>query len=158
MKDHFLKLFTYDKFENEAMLTAIMETGIPAAAEKTMAHLLSAQQIWIGRCKGIAPAAPIVLWPDWKADTFQQTIANNYGQWADFLSGTGNEDLEKEVTYKNSLGNSYENKLIDILTHVINHGTHHRAQIGQHLKQAGLEKLPNTDYIAFLRPELLRRT
>jgi uncharacterized damage-inducible protein DinB len=34
---------------------------------------------------------------------------------------------------------------------LINHGTHHRAQIGQLIKFDGLEILPNTDYIFYLR-------
>lgn len=156
MKDHFLKLFAYDKFENEAILAGIIETNISEPAEKLMAHLLSAQQIWLNRCKGIEPVTPIVLWPDWKADTFHHILQNNYNQWTDFLEKIENKDFERIIAYKNSLGNSFQNALIDILTHLINHGTHHRAQIGQHLKLAGLEKLPNTDYIAFLRPELLR--
>lgn len=156
MKKHFLKLFGYDKFENEAMLVSVIEANYPGATGKLMAHLLSAQQIWLNRCKGIAPASPVVLWPDWEADTFQQRLQNNYGQWTEYLNGLKDSDFDEVIRYKNSLGNSYDNKLVDILTHVINHGTHHRAQIGQQLKQAGVEKLPNTDYIAFMRPELLR--
>src|ERR1700761_4984190 len=156
MKDHFLKLFAYDKFENEAIIAGIVKAGKPEMAEKLMAHLLCAQQIWLNRCKGIPPASPVVLWPDWKADTFQQILQDNYRQWSEYLSELKDSGFKEDIAYKNSVGNSYENTLLDILTHVINHGTHPRAQIGQHLKQAGLEKLPNTDYIAFLRPELLR--
>ncbi len=60
-------------------------------------------------------------------------------------------EFDKIVPYQNSKGVNYTNNLSDIITHVINHGTHHRAQIGQLLKQAGIEKLPMTDYIAFVR-------
>jgi uncharacterized damage-inducible protein DinB len=156
MKDHFLKLFVFDTFENEAIVAAMIEAGSPKPAEKVMAHLLTAQQVWLNRCKNIPPSAPLVLWPDWKTGTFRQTIQDTSQQWADFLSTLANEDFEKTIAYKNATDSSFENRLTDILTHVINHGTHHRAQIGQHLKQAGLEKLPNTDYIAFIRADLLR--
>jgi uncharacterized damage-inducible protein DinB len=156
MKNYFLKLFAYDKFENEAIIASMISANVPEPTERLMAHVLSAQQIWLGRCKGIPPASPVVLWPDWKADTFHQTVQDNYWQWADHLSGLEDDDFERVIAYKNSFGVPYENKLVDILTHVTNHGTHHRAQIGLHLKQAGLEKLPETDYIVFLRSELLR--
>jgi uncharacterized damage-inducible protein DinB len=155
MKDHFLKLFAYDKFENEAILTGMIATHSPGNTERIMAHLLSAQQVWLNRCKGIASTSPIVLWPEWKTDTFENILGDNHKGWVGYLNGP--IDLEQVVAYKNSQGTGYKNTLLDILTHVINHGTHHRAQIGQHLKLAGLEKLPNTDYISFLRPELLRR-
>ncbi|MDB5154777.1 MAG: hypothetical protein JWR54_3528, partial [Mucilaginibacter sp.] len=54
------------------------------------------------------------------------------------------------ISYKNLKGDDFENKLSDVLAHLINHGTHHRAQVGQHLKLAGVE-LPNTDYIFYIR-------
>jgi uncharacterized damage-inducible protein DinB len=59
--------------------------------------------------------------------------------------------FEEIVYYKNLRGDGYENKLEDILAHLINHGTHHRAQIGQELKLAGVENLPVTDYIFYIR-------
>jgi len=60
-------------------------------------------------------------------------------------------DFEKNIYYKNLKGIAYKNKLADILAHVINHGTHHRAQAGQQLKFAGFENLPITDYIFYVR-------
>ena len=48
-------------------------------------------------------------------------------------------------------GAPYEDKLLGILSHVINHGTHHRAQMGQQLLFAGATELPPTDLIFYLR-------
>ena len=78
-------------------------------------------------------------------------IDDNHKSWAEFLNGLHPEDFQRMIAYKNSKGDSYENLLEDILAHLINHGTHHRAQIGQQLKLAGLENLPNTDYIFYIR-------
>lgn len=156
MKKHFLKLLAYDKFENEAISACILEAGAPAFPEKLMAHILSAQQIWLDRCSHTPPASPRNLWPEWKADTFNAIIQDNYNQWKAFIDRLDNDDFEKIIHYTNSTGASFEGSLTDIITHVINHGTHHRAQAGQHLKLAGIEKLPNTDYITFLRSGLLR--
>ena len=114
-----------------------------------MAHLLSAQQIWLHRCKG-EPVISAILWPDWKADIFEQMINDNHQKWIAFLASLTDNDFERQIIYKNLKGESFENSLIDILGHVINHGTHHRAQAGQHLKVDGTD-LPITDYIFYLR-------
>jgi uncharacterized damage-inducible protein DinB len=70
-----------------------------------------------------------------------------------YLDGLQPDDFEKIISYKNSRGDAFENRLSDILAHVINHGTHHRAQIGQQLKSGGLENLPITDYIFYIREQ-----
>jgi uncharacterized damage-inducible protein DinB len=150
MKTYFINLLNYDKYANEVILNAVIHGGMPEKPVALMAHLLVAQQIWLNRCKGL-PAVGGALWPDWKADTFSNIIAENNKEWLNYLDGLTEDDFEKLISYKNSQGERFENKLPDILTHLINHGTHHRAQIGQQLKFAGAESLPNTDYIAYIR-------
>jgi len=150
MKSYFLKLLNYDQFANKAITRAIIEAGEPDKAVKLMAHLLAAQQIWLNRCKGL-PATGIALWPDWKTDSFEKIIDENHKYWVAFLDGLEAADFQRAIAYKNSKGDSFENLIADILAHLINHGTHHRAQAGQQLKLAGLESLPNTDYIFYIR-------
>jgi uncharacterized damage-inducible protein DinB len=149
MKDHFIRLFNYDTHTNLLMTEMIINAGSPEKPVQLMAHLLAAQQIWLARCKG-EPAIGGALWPDWKADTFAKTIDENSNGWIDFLNGPGPADFDKLVSYKNSKGEDFKNKLIDILAHAINHGTHHRAQAGQYLKSGGTD-LPFTDYIFYIR-------
>ena len=152
MKAYFTRLVNYDRYANDLILDAILKANQPEKPVKLMAHLLAAQQIWLNRCKGL-PAPTGALWPDWQADTFADTIARNNADWLNYLDGLQPEDLEKLVSYKNSKGDAFQNHLSDVLAHVINHGTHHRAQAGQHLKAAGFENLPNTDYIFYIRQQ-----
>ena len=150
MKDHFIRLFEYDRYANQIILDTIIKANSPEKPVKFMAHLLAAQQVWLSRAKGL-PALTGVLWPDWPADTLGDRIAENSGLWIEHLSGLAQEDFDEIIAYKDMKGNEWENKLTDIITQVINHGTHHRAQAGQHLILAGVEKLPMTDYIFFIR-------
>jgi uncharacterized damage-inducible protein DinB len=150
MKTHFLKLIDYDRFANLEVLKLIHEAHEPELPVQLMAHLLSAQQVWYKRCKNLTDTGR-VLWPDWKADTFEKTINENHDAWANLINELGFEDFNKIISYKTLRGDSYENMLSDILAHLINHGTHHRAQAGQQLKLAGIEKLPLTDYILYIR-------
>jgi len=149
MKDYFIRLLHYDRYANLRILAALAQTEDHLKAEQLMAHLLIAQQVWLGRCTGKL-VNTTTLWPDWKADTFEQMINESYHHWLTYLESLNDNDFEQSIHYKNLQGDSFETKLADILTHLINHGTHHRAQAGQHLKLAGTD-LPNTDYILFAR-------
>jgi uncharacterized damage-inducible protein DinB len=150
MKHYFVKLFKYDRFANLQMLDYLTATNQPLKAVQLMAHLLAAQQIWLKRCKKLpAPGGPV--WPDWPASELKAIIENNYAEWINFLEQSDDVDLKNLVTYQNSKGDTFENSLTDILAHLINHGTHHRAQIGQQLKLNAVEQLPVSDYIHYLR-------
>jgi uncharacterized damage-inducible protein DinB len=149
MKNHFIRLLNYDRYANLRILAALLQREDHAQAEQLMAHLLVAQQVWLGRCIGKS-ANIATLWPDWKADTFEKRINENYQQGLTYLESLSDDDFELSIHYKNLQGDSFETKLTDVLTQLFNHGTHHRAQAGQHLKLAGAD-LPNTDYIVFVR-------
>jgi uncharacterized damage-inducible protein DinB len=150
MKSHFLKLINYDRFANLAILELIIAAGISGFPVKLMAHIMAAQQVWLNRCKGLPPFSG-ALWPEGVVDDFEKMINDNHAAWVAYVDGLPYEDFEKTIAYKTLKGEPFENQLSDIITHLVNHGTHHRAQAGQHLKLAGVKNLPVTDYIFYLR-------
>ncbi|HTK18137.1 MAG TPA: DinB family protein [Mucilaginibacter sp.] len=147
MKNYFINLLRYDRYANLRILDALNKTEDHAKAEQLMAHLLIVQQVWLGRCLN-KPSNISTTWPDWKVDSFEQKINENHQEWLTYLESLNENDFQQFINYKSFKGDNFESKLIDILTQLINHGTHHRAQAGQHLKLAGAE-LPATDYILF---------
>ena len=149
MKNHFIRLFKYDAWANRQMNGLIAEFGDAEQPRRWMAHLLAAQQIWIKRCQLLPPAATM-LWPDNSTAEMDAIINTNDTEWLSYLGSLQPEDFDKPIIYKTLKGDGFQNTLSDIIAHVINHGTHHRAQIGQYLKNAGA-KLPATDYILFVR-------
>jgi len=151
MKNFFIRLFGYDRFANETILDTLINSNQPKKAVQLMTHLLMAQQIWYNRCKGL-PLPTGALWQDdGKIEEFAATIVKNNTDWTTYLETLQADDFDKTLSYNNLKGDPFESKLSDILMQVINHGTHHRAQIGQQLKFAGVETLPLIDYIAFTR-------
>ncbi len=150
MKTHFLKLFDYDQYANLLILEHVLAMDAPEKPVQLMAHVLATQQVWLNRCKKL-PVACGAIWPDWEAETFEPMIRENYLNWAGFINQQKPENFGEIISYQNSKGEQYQNELGDIVTHIINHGTHHRAQIGQHLKLVGLKQLPATDYIFYVR-------
>ncbi|MFD1255473.1 DinB family protein [Mucilaginibacter terrae] len=152
MKDHFLQLFRYDRFANLQFSDLIIEAGQLPAAVRLMAHLLGAQQTWLSRCKE-TPLPNSCIWPDWQAEQFKYIIEDNYQAIAAYLADKNERDFTDEIVYHNSKGDLFKNTVTDMLTQVTNHGTHHRAQIGLLLKEAGLTQLPVTDYIWYIRQQ-----
>ena len=154
MKDYFIRMFGYDRVANLRILNAIEAAHQSEKPMQLMAHLLAAQQVWLKRCKcQPAPAGP--LWPqDWTLQQMLDTTEENYQVWLNYLQHVDDSAWQNTISYQNFKGENCSDKLVDILAHLINHGTHHRAQAGQHLKLAGLEKLPATDFILYAREQL----
>ena len=148
MKSYFIGLFNYDRFANRQMADLILKTGASGKPLDIMAHLLVAQQTWLKRCMAL-PAPTTPLWPQWPAEDFISIIDANHTAIIAYLETLQPQDFDRKITYKSSIG-QFENTLSDILAHLVNHGTHHRAQIGQYLKMAGAE-LPASDYILYIR-------
>ncbi len=145
-------MFDYDHVANEIIVKALKDKSLATdhKAFRLMAHLLASQNVWLLRCQG-KPAQSVALWPSettWAE--LRQNLESLPEQWIAFLEERA--DFSGSVSYPNQSGDhTYTNSLADALTQVINHGTHHRAQIGQLLKAEGMEKLPPTDYIAYVR-------
>ena len=149
MKAYFTQLFNYDLHVNNIIIDTIATANTKTEPLKLLGHLLGAQQIWLSRCKGENKlTGPI--WPDWDIDICKQLLNDNHERWMAFLSGLNDADFENKITYRDMKGNEFSSKMVDMITQVTNHGTHHRAQIGQLLKEEG-KSLPITDYIFYIR-------
>ncbi len=149
-----MRLFGYDRVANLQILDAIEAAHQPEKPMHLMAHLLAAQQVWLKRCQ-YQPAYAGPLWPqDWTLQQMKLAVEENTTGWLGYLQNVDDKEWQTNISYQNSRGAKYSDKLSDVLTHVINHGTHHRAQAGQHINLAGLEKLPATDYIFYVREQL----
>jgi uncharacterized damage-inducible protein DinB len=145
MKDYFISLFKYNQYTNNKITEAIIAANGPEKTLDLMGHLLTAEQVWLRRLNG-EHKVEVVLWPKWPADKLEGVVADNSALWLNHLNKMDDADFEKSITYINFQGKEFTMGIRDILTHVINHGTHTRAQIGVHLKLAGVEKLPVTDF------------
>ncbi|WP_419698297.1 DinB family protein [Mucilaginibacter sp. NFX135] len=150
MKTHLTKLFNYNRFANDLLLKAIINANVPLKPLQLFAHLLTAERVWYDRCHGL-PNRFTSPWFDYTIEECVQLVPEGHGLWMSYLNELTDADFDKIIKYQNFRGDHLQDALADILTHVINHGTHTRAQIGQQLKLAGAESLPITDYSYYLR-------
>jgi uncharacterized damage-inducible protein DinB len=160
-KNVILMLFDYSAWANRRILDAAEglsqeQFTAPAGLDYgslrgTLVHILSAETTWRERCQeGISPSSSLV------EEAFP-TLASLRAQWEEaeqamraFLAGLTDEDLRRDVHYRTKKGVPYENPLWQLLLHVINHGTQHRAEAAITLTQHGCSP-GDVDLIVFLR-------
>lgn len=124
---------------------------VPERAMELFGHLLRAQDLWYGRVQDTAHAE-LSLWAEDDLSACVERAEASARRWRTVLENVVADDLDRPVAYTNSKGTSFETPLRDILSHIVNHGTHHRAQIALVLRDVGIAP-PPTDYIFFVREE-----
>ena len=124
--------------------------AVPDRATTLFSHLLRAQDVWYGRVAG-TDHATLDLWTTESLPDCAERLETSTRRWAALLDERAGA-LDAPVAYTNSSGTAFETPLRDILTHVVNHGTHHRAQIALLLREADIAP-PATDYIFYLREQ-----
>lgn len=148
MKKYFLKLYTYNDWATTRVLNAIQKQGVnDAKILQLMGHVLAAQYLWLHRIKGL-PAPDVKLWDDYSLERLLEMAADIGKQWLDFVSGTDNFD--RELTYRNYTNDPYTNNVENIMIHLVNHSSYHRAQVAMLMRQKGFEPI-NTDFITYDR-------
>ncbi len=143
----FLKeLFDYNYHSNQRLAELLMEHE-HQVSEKSISlfsHILNAQHIWNCRMNAVQPL--YAVWDLQSFTDFKNIDTDNYERSIAILNKV---DLTDDITYRNSKG-VFTNSYRDILFHIINHSTYHRAQIATECKLAGIEPL-STDYIFYKR-------
>jgi len=148
MKAYFLKLYQYNAWANNRVLTCLVKQNVESEKIRSiMGHILAAQFLWLHRIKGLPPAE-VKLWGEYTLQQLARMSDESASLWLEFVEGT--EDFNRELTYLNYTGDPYTNNVEMIMIHLVNHSTYHRAQIALLLRQEKLEPV-NTDFITYDR-------
>ena len=151
LTEYFRRQFAYDGWANREALAALTEAGEASARPlQLMAHVLSAERLWMERLKQEPQSFPV--WPEFTLDNCRQQAAALGGLWQDYLS-TG-LDLSRIVSYKNTKGELWRNAVQDVLSHVLMHSAYHRGQVASHMRASG-QTPAYTDFIHCVRQELI---
>lgn len=146
MKEEFKELFTYNNHFNQKLI-ALLSENLQSISDKNLRlinHLVNAQQIWNAR---IASEEEFEVWQVNKWEELLRIDNENYSKSIEIIDSS---KLDNIIEYANSKGIKFSNKIKDILFHIINHSTYHRAQIATELKNCGIEPI-NTDYVFYKR-------
>jgi uncharacterized damage-inducible protein DinB len=117
----------------------------------TLGHLVGAEMVWAGRWRGIAfPGVP-------KGSTFADLAAIR-AAWLEleprireFVNNLGEAGVDRVFEYKLFSGETGSSPFWQMLQHLVNHGSYHRGQVTDKLRQLGAEPAKSMDMIAFYR-------
>ena len=146
-------LFEYSNFYNQK-LVELLKQHSGAVSEKSIQlinHIINAHQIWNSR---ILDETPFDVWIIHDFSDLQEIDVQNFQKSIRILEA---KDFSEKIKYTNSKGELYTNSVMDILFHLVNHSTYHRAQIATECKSAGITPLV-TDYIFFKREKAVSET
>jgi uncharacterized damage-inducible protein DinB len=136
------RLVAYNQWADERILAAIdgvsdEELARPREAyfgtiAANLRHTLMAPRIWLARWRG-EPARyddPVTM-------PWREAFGEMHARLREFVAGLSDTDAERLVRYTDLRGNPREIGLAHAITHVVNHGTAHRAETGLLLERLG---------------------
>jgi len=113
----------------------------------TILHIWFAETGWLCRLEGND-------WDAKKVTEFSGTNQELFKAWGktseDFKDFTSKAELEKEIVFEHK-GDKFSIPTREIIQTVFNHGSYHRGQIVMMMRQLGINKIAQTDYIEWVR-------
>jgi len=148
LADHLQRQFRYDEWANRETLAAIRAAQGDERSLELMAHILSAEKLWLERLLRQPQSSPV--WPKADLSACEQRAAELGGLWRDYLHGLDAAGFSTSVSYRNTKGEDWASTIGDVLTHVLMHSAYHRGQIASHMRESG-QTPAYTDFIHGVR-------
>lgn len=147
MKDFYLDKFQYTFDKNQEMIAYLCEheAKLNEKIHVLISHILNAHEIWMTRILKVPTKYGV-----WELQDYTNMVEIDQLNLELTKQILDEKDLNEKVDYKTSTGEFYSNVLHELLFHVVNHSSYHRAQINSELKNIGLKPLI-TDYVFYKR-------
>ncbi len=109
-------------------------------------HLVWAEKVWLGRVNHdelatMKPSNTKGLLEAWEA------VAE---KWENVIKNADQNAFDQPITYFNSTGDQFENSILEIVIHMVDHSTYHIGQMMNAVRGFGIEPV-STNYIHYLR-------
>ena len=149
MKELLKQYAAYNIWASQRILDAILilpeekqMTEVPSSFKslyKTVLHMLDAENIWWQRMK----MQERIIVPSENFKGTVQELAGNLlqqsKQWEEWVAGASDLLLEHVFQYYNNKKEHFKMPVYQMVHHVFNHGTYHRGQLINMLRQLGVE-------------------
>lgn len=147
-------MLAYDRWANRETALALRKAGIAESkAVRLMAHILSAEKLWLERMQRTPQSMPV-----WPATTIEECVAlaeSVADLWQAYLEQLSPDAFNKEIEYRNTKGEPWTSRVEDVLIHVFFHSAYHRGQIALQMRADGREPA-YTDFIHAVRKGLVK--
>jgi uncharacterized damage-inducible protein DinB len=118
---------------------------------KTILHMWDAESMWWQRMK----LQERIIRPSENYNGSTKDIVNELinqnKQWEDWVTQASELSISHVFQYQTNRKEQFKQPIYQMLLHVFNHGTYHRGQLVNMLRQLGIEKIPQTDFIIWSR-------
>ena len=161
MKELLKQLAAYNVWASQKMLDVIhtlpeeqQKAELPSSFSslyKTVLHIWDAESVWWQRVKLYErTVAPSENFSGSMMDLSTGLLAQSQ-QWKDWTDSATDMALEHVFQYYNNKKELFKQPTWQVILHVLNHGTYHRGQLINMLRQLGVDKLPQTDFVVWTR-------
>ncbi len=159
MKETLLQYAKYNLWANNLMIEALLKLSAEQldmelvssfnTIRKTFVHCLSAEYVWLQRLQ-------LVEHPIFLANEPERPFEDNCKHWAEvskdtiaFIEKQFDDEALKHMVQFYRGKTAYKMPVWQILQHVFNHNTYHRGQLVTMMRQAGITKIPGTDFCLY---------
>lgn len=161
MKELLAQFAAYNIWASQKILEAInalpeekQKEEIPSSFSslyRTVLHMWDAESAWWQRMK----LHERIIVPSENFSGSMRDVVNGLAVqsqlWKDWVDNATDMALEHVFQYYNNKKELFKQPTWQMILHVFNHGTYHRGQLINMLRQLGVDKLPQTDFIIWSR-------
>jgi uncharacterized damage-inducible protein DinB len=172
-------VYAYNRWANERLFAALdklssqqfttpVQSSFPSIRD-TVFHIVAAEWLWLKRWQGTSPRSTLAD-PDLSPATWStlspggipsikelttlsavKSFADSIEQERrDFLRSLNEDVLQAPLQFRDMAGTPYAEPLVQLMQHLVNHGTYHRGQVTTMLRQLGAETVA-LDMLYFFR-------
>ncbi len=152
-------LYEYNEWANNHVLEAasvLMEDEFSRnqgasfeSIEGNLAHIMGAQVVWLDRWTRGSNTRPVLEFQKTRGlSAMREAFAKSHDGLRAFVSSLSDDRLDEILAYRDSAGRPHERVLWQLMAHVVNHGTHHRAETAMAMAALG-KPMRELDYSFF---------
>ncbi|UVE18410.1 DinB family protein [Pseudomonas sp. LS44] len=156
---HLERLLAYNGWANRRLLASLRvldEASYRApcglffgSLHGTLNHLAVADRLWLARVRGEPqPFTRLDAEAAGDLESLAEFLAAGLRAWQQWLSTQDDDSLAASLHYRSVSNGEQQRGLADIVSHLVNHGSHHRGQATAALTAMG-QPAPELDYIYF---------
>jgi uncharacterized damage-inducible protein DinB len=157
-KSYFVVLSDYQQWANDRLFAALggLDPNLLSSPQglyfdsihHTADHILQVSRLWCGRLRGEVYPADFkrILYPDW--NQLIEVTQSHSAELSLWLEARDEAFFDERLAFTSSNGQVREMWVRDVLTHMMNHPTHHRGQISAVITRLG-GVAPEMDYFYY---------
>ena len=157
-KDDIQLLYRYNRWADATILNAVAPLskddfsrklgGSFPSVRETLVHIMGAEWIWLRRWKGVSPPALLSAAEFPNLNSIKHRWPEIEAEQMEFVAGITDALLQQPLKYVNLKGQVFEYPLGREMQHLVNHGSYHRGQVTNFLRQLGAQPVA-TDLLVY---------